>query len=189
TADLADSLGLGRPRGALIAEIARGGPADQSGFRDGDVIIAVDGFDIEQPSAFDFRLATKAIGATAAVRFFRDGRTEDMTITLSAPPDAGQPATVTGNTRFAGTTAETVTPAVAQELGLPFDAVGVLVRSVEPGSPADDMGLRVGDLIVSLNGNRTDSAEAFARAAAGRPGLWRVVLQRGGRTIRAEVSG
>jgi serine protease Do len=189
TADLADSLGLGRPRGALIAEIARGGPADQSGFRDGDVILAVDGFDIEQPSAFDFRLATKAIGATAAVRFFRDGRTEDKTITLSAPPDAGQPVTVTGNTRFSGTTAETVTPAVAQELGLPFDAIGVLVRAVEPGSPADDMGLRVGDLIVSLNGNRTDTAEAFARAAAGRPGLWRVVLQRGGRTIRAEVSG
>jgi len=189
TADLADSLGLGRPRGALISELAKGGPAEQAGFADGDVILAVDGFNIEQPSAFDFRLATKAVGATADVQFFRNGKTEDKRITLAAAPDAGQPVAVTGNTRFAGTTAETVTPAVAQELGLPFDTRGVVIRAVEPGSPADDMGLVAGDLIVSLNGKVTDSADAFADTAKGRPDSWRVVLQRGGRTIRAEVSG
>jgi len=189
TADLADSLGLGRARGALIAEVARGGPADAAGFRDGDVILAFDGFTIEQPSAFDFRLATKAIGDTAAIQFFRNGKVEEKQITLTGAPDPGKPVTVTGNTRFAGTTAETVTPAVAQELGLPFDTRGVIVRSVEPGSPADDMGIVPGDLIISLNGKATDSAEAFANASKGRPGSWRVVLQRGGRIIRAEVSG
>jgi serine protease Do len=189
TADLADSLGLGRPRGALISELAPGGPAAQAGFRDGDVILAVDGFTIEQPSAFDFRLATKAVGDTADVQFFRNGKTEGKTITLAAAPEGGQPVTVTGNTRFAGTSAETVTPAVAQELGLPFETRGVVIRAVAPGSPADDMGLVAGDLIVSLNGKATDTAEAFAQIAKARPGSWRVVLQRGGRTIRAEVSG
>jgi serine protease Do len=189
TADLADSLGLGRPRGALISELARGGPAEAAGFRDGDVMLSVDGFNIEQPSAFDFRLATKAIGDTADVQFFRDGKVEGVKITLVAPPDSGTPVTVSGNTRFAGTTAETVTPAVAQELGLPFDTRGVVVRSVEPGSPADDMGLVAGDLIISLNGKDTDTAHSFGDTAKGRPDSWRVVLQRGGRTIRAEVSG
>jgi len=189
TADLADSLGLGRPRGALISELAKGGPAEAAGFQDGDVILAVDGFNIEQPSAFDFRLATKAVGDTADVQFFRNGKTEDKRITLAAAPDAGKPVTVNGNTRFSGTTAETVTPAVAQELGLPFDTRGVVIRAVEPGSPADDMGLVAGDLIVSLNGKPTDTADAFADTAKGRPDSWRVVLQRGGRTIRAEVSG
>ncbi len=189
TSDLADSLGLGRPRGALISELAKGGPAEAAGFRDGDVILAVDGFNIEQPSAFDFRLATKAVGDKARVQFFRNGRTEDTEIILAAAPNGGQPVTVSGNTRFAGTTAETVTAAVAQELGLPFETRGVIIRAVEPGSPADDMGLRPGDLVISLNGKATETASAFADAAKGRPSSWRVVLQRGGRTIRAEVSG
>ena len=66
---------------------------------------------------------------------------------------------------------------------------GVVVRSIGPGSPADDMGLRVGDLILNLNGKDTADAATFAKAADGRPNGWRVVLQRGGRIIRAEVSG
>jgi Do/DeqQ family serine protease len=189
TSDLADGLGLGRPRGALISELAPDGPAAKAGFKDGDVILAVDGFNVEQPSAFDFRLATKAVGTTAEIQYFRNGKTETKTITLAAPPDGGQPVTVTGNTRFAGTTAQTVTPAVAQELGLPFNARGVIVRSVEPGSPADDMGLRAGDLIVSLNGKDTTDAASFAKLVDGRPNSWRIVLQRGGRMIRAEVGG
>jgi serine protease Do len=66
---------------------------------------------------------------------------------------------------------------------------GVVVRSVEPGSPADDMGLRAGDLILSLNGKEMGDAGTFAKTANARPDSWRVVLQRGGRIIRAEVSG
>lgn len=189
TADLADSLGLGQARGALISELAPGGPAQKAGFQDGDVILTVDGFAIEQPSAFDFRLATKPIGATADLTFFRGGKTEDKVITLEAPPDAGKPVAVSGNTRFSGTSVETVTPAVAQDLGLPYDTHGVLVSSVTAGSPADDMGLKAGDLILSLNGSATADAETFGKLANARPQSWRVVLQRGGRTVRAEVSG
>lgn len=189
TADLADSLGLGQARGALISELAPGGPAEKAGFADGDVILSVDGFNIEQPSAFDFRLATKPVGATADLQYFRAGKTGDKIITLEAPPGASQPVTVSGNTRFAGTSVETVTPAVAQELGLPYDTHAVLVRGVESGSPADDMGLRAGDLIISLNGDPTADAESFGKLANDRPQSWRVVLQRGGRIVRAEVSG
>ena len=189
TTDLADSLGLGHARGALISELAPDGPAEKAGFEDGDVILAVDGFAIEQPSAFDFRLATKPVGSTANIQYFRNGKSEDKVITLEAPPAGGDPVTVSGNTRFAGTSVETVTAAVAQELGLPFDVRAVVVRSIAPNSPADDMGLRAGDLILSLNGQEITDAETFGKLANDRPRSWRVVLQRGGRTIRAEVSG
>jgi len=189
TSDLADSMGLGLARGALIAELAPNGPAARAGFEDGDVILSVDGFAIEQPSAFDFRLATKPVGSTAEVEYFRNGQTLKQTVTLEAPAAAGDPVTVSGNTRFAGTTAETVTPAVAQEMGLPFDTHAALVRTVEPNSPADDMGLRAGDLIIQLNGTDITDAESFGRIANDRPRSWQVVLQRGGRIVRAEVSG
>ena len=189
SSDIANSIGLGRPRGALIAEMAPGGPAEQAGFRDGDVILAVDGFDVDQPSAFDFRLATKQVGSSVAVKIFRGGREASITLPLTAAPDGGAPVTISGNTRFAGTTVATITPAMAQELGLAFETQGVVIRAVEQNSPADDVGLRVGDMILSLNDTAITDAETFARIANDRPRSWRVVLQRGGRTIRAEIGG
>lgn len=189
TADLADSLGLGHARGALISELAKGGPAERAGFRDGDVILSVDGFDIEQPSAFDFRLATKQVGAKAEVSYFRDRQQRSASITLEAPPQAGQPVELSGNTRFSGVTVETVTAAVAQDLGLPFDARGVVVKDVVANSPADDMGLRAGDIILNLNGQDIVDAETFKRIANNRPRAWRIELQRNGRVVRAQVSG
>ena len=189
TSDLADSLGLGHARGALISEMAKDGPAEKAGFKDGDVILSVDGFEIEQPSAFDFRLATKQVGATAEIEYFRDGKSAKTTITLAAPPKGDDPIKLSGNTRFSGTTVETVTPAVAQDLSLPYDTKGVLIKDVEAGSPADDMGLRAGDLILNLNGQDVTDAETFKRIANDRPRSWRIELQRAGRTIRAQVSG
>jgi serine protease Do len=187
--DLADSLGLGRPRGALISEEAPDGPARKDGFEDGDVILAVDGFNIEQPSAFDFRLATKKVGDSADIAYFRNGKEQHKTIVLAAPPPSGGPQAIDGNTRFAGTTVETVTPAVAQDLGLPYSFKGVVVRAIKGGSPADDMGLKPGDLILTLNGQETTDADTFRKIANARPNTWRITLQRGNRTFRAEVSG
>src|SRR5690606_31312276 len=73
TADIAESLGLEVPRGALVTEVAPGSTAERAGFRAGDVILSVDGFEVQQPSAFDFRLATKRIGAEVEIGYFRDG--------------------------------------------------------------------------------------------------------------------
>jgi Do/DeqQ family serine protease len=187
SADIADSLGLDAPRGALITEVAAGSSAERSGFLPGDVILSADGFPIQQPSAFDFRLATKQIGSSVSVTYFRDGREATATVALEAPP--GEMVAVDGNTRFRGTIVETLNPATAQELGLPFDSRGVVVRDVVPGSPADDMGLRPGDIILSLNGRDTVDAETFASVANARPQAWQIVLQRRGRVFRSIVSG
>ena len=189
TTDLANSLGLAAPRGALITEVAPGSSADRAGFRSGDVILRIDGFDVLQPSAFDFRLATRAVGSEVTVTYFRSGGELEATFTLEAPPGAGETITIEGNTRFAGASVETLTPAGAQDLGLPFDARGVLVRDVAAGSPADGMGLRPGDVIFGLNGRDIEDAAAFRELARGRPNAWQIVLQRDGRTIRSVVSG
>ena len=97
--------------------------------------------------------------------------------------------TTVGNTRFAGLTVETVSPAIAQELGLPFNTQGVVVRQVAQGSPAQRMGLEAGDVILNLNGRDMTDAKTFRDFADARPDGWDIVLQRGGRTFRSFVSG
>ena len=79
--------------------------------------------------------------------------------------------------------------AIAQELGLPFNTRGVVVRSVEQGSPAQRMGLEVGDIILNLNGRDMTDARTFQSIAQNRPDGWQIVLQRGGRTFSSFVSG
>lgn len=191
SSDIADSLGLDRPRGALITELAAGGPAEKAGFEVGDVILSVDGVDVDQPSAFDFRLATKPVGQKVAVGIERNRQASTLEITLEAAPGADGSAqiTVDGDTRFAGASVETVSPAIAQELGLPFNARGVAVRSVAAGSPADRMGLRSGDLILNINGQDMVDAEAFKTLVSRRANGWQIVLQRGGSVFRSYVSG
>lgn len=190
TSDIASGLGLDRVRGTIITEIAPGGPAERAGFKTGDVILAADGFAINQPSAFDFRLATRKLGTEVKIDYMRSGKEGAITLKLEGAPVASDAtASLDGNTRFAGVTVETVNPAIAQELGLPFNARGVVVRSVEQGSPAQRMGLETGDVILNLNGRDMTDAKAFRDIADARPDGWQIVLQRGGRTFRSFVSG
>ena len=106
-----------------------------------------------------------------------------------AAPDAGETADITGNTRFAGTTVEVLTPALAQEMKLPFDSSGIVVSRVAQGSPADRMGLRAGDIIVAINGQRINDVGTFKALVSTRTDGWQIVLQRGGQTIQSFVSG
>lgn len=190
TADIAASMGMAAPHGALITDLAPGGPAQRDGFNVGDAITAIDGIAIDDPSAFNFRLATRPIGQKAVLTRLRNGKSEDVAITVEAAPSLAMvTATVTGNSRFAGTTVSGITPALAEEKGLPYDASGVIVTAVEPGSPAEQMGLAVDDIIISLNDRKFADAKAFQQFASQRPNTWQIILQRDGRTIRSIVGG
>lgn len=191
TPDIADSLGMAAAHGALIAEVAPEGPAARAGFEAGDVILSVDGVVIADPSAFNFRLATKPIGQSATLERLRGGSTQNVAVPVEPPPEvrADMIASVNGNSRFAGTTVRQLDAALAEAKGLPYDARGVMVTAVAPGSPAEQMGLLVGDIILALNDNRMDTASIFADTASRRVRTWQVILQREGRITRSIVSG
>jgi serine protease Do len=191
TSDIAAGLGLERVQGVILTELAPGGPADRAGFRAGDVITAVEGFAVGQPSAFDFRLATHPIGSTVAIDYVRRRQPGTIQLTLEGAPGIGPDASavLTGNTRFAGVTVETMNPAIAQELGLAFNARGVVVRAVQPGSPGQRLGIETGDVILNLNGRDMTDAKTFEQFATARPDTWQITLQRGGRVFRSVVNG
>ncbi|WP_193335656.1 Do family serine endopeptidase [Devosia beringensis] len=190
-ADIAASLGMAAPHGALITEVAPDGPAARAGFASGDVIVSVDGTAVNDPSSFNFRLATKPIGEVAALERLRGGVTEPVGFTVEAAPvlDDSQRASITGNSRFGGTSVAQVNPALAEAKGMPYDAQGVIITAVEPGSPAEQMGLQVDDVILSLNEVLMESAKAFADTASQRVRTWQIILQRDGRITRSIVSG
>jgi len=191
SADLADSLGLDRPRGAIITELAPGSTAEKAGFKAGDVILSVDGTEIAQPSAFDFRLATKPVGQSVRIGFERDRKEQTVDVVLEAAPgsDGSGIVEISGDTRFAGSSVETLSPSVADEMGLPFNAKGVVVKAVTDGSPANRMGLQAGDIIMSINGQDMTDAKAFKTLVSKRTDGWQIVIQRDGRAFRSFVSG
>ena len=189
TTDIADSLSIDPPHGALITEIAADSPAAKAGLQAGDAIVQIDGVDVDAPQGFDFRFATKDIGTTTKLTFVRSGQTYETDVAIAAAPKSGETADITGNTRFAGTTVEVLTPALAQEMGLPFDETGIVVSRVAEGSPADRMGLRAGDIIVAINGQRINEVGTFKSLVSTRTNGWQIVIQRDGQTIQSFVSG
>jgi serine protease Do len=189
TTDIADSLAIDPPHGALVAEVAPDSPAAKAGLKPGDAIIKIDGVDVDAPQGFDFRFATKDVGTQTDLTYVRSGQVADVKVDVAAAPAGGGTADITGDTRFAGTTVEVLTPALAQDMKLPFDATGIVVSHVAAGSPADRMGLRAGDIIVAINGQRINDVGTFKSLVSTRTDGWQIVLQRGGQTIQSFVSG
>ncbi len=162
TTDIADSLNIDPPHGALITEVAPDSPAAKAGLKSGDAIIKIDGIDVDAPQGFDFRFATKEIGKEADITYERGGKTGDVEVAVAAASGAAeQTATIGGNTRFAGTTVSALTPPLAQDLNLPFDSKGIVVTDVAQGSPADEMGLRKGDIVLSIDGRQIEDVGTF----------------------------
>src|SRR6266436_5300530 len=87
TSEIAESLGLKRPTGALVASLTAGSPAARAGLKTGDLITSIDGQEVEDPNAFDYRFATKSLGGSARVGIVRSGREAAITVALEPLPD------------------------------------------------------------------------------------------------------
>lgn len=191
TADMAESLGLDRPAGALVSSVVADSPAAASGLKPGDVITAVDGVAVDDPDGFGFRFATKPIGGNISITILRAGRKLVLPTRLMAAPETRPRETlkIGGRTPFTGITAMNLSPAVAEELSLNFDSEGVVVAAVEPGSPAQEFGFQKGDILLAVNGTRVTSPKVFDELVRGRGYGWRLSLNRGGQVINTIIGG
>lgn len=180
TVEIAQGLGLSRPNGVLIGEVYRGGPSDRAGLRAGDVVLAIDGREVNDPQALRFRIATRKLGDTARVDISRRGQRQSLQIALTeAPENPPRDRTqLTGNQPLAGATVANLSPAFAEEIGIDTLERGVIVADIAPGSPAYRLRVRPGDIIVKINNQ--DVADVRGLQALLRGGSqWTVVLRRG----------
>ena len=191
TKDIADSIGLERPSGALIANIAPNGPADQGGLKRGDVITAIDGQSVDDAGGVGFRLGVKPLGGAAAVTALRSGKSVTATVKLVAAPETPPRDAIRIKSRspFEGALVENVSPAVSEELSLENVDDGVVVAEIAPDSLAANLGVQKGDVVREVNGAKIVSTHDLETAASQRPRLWDLAIERGGQMIRTRIGG
>ncbi len=190
TADLADSMKLKRPAGALIADVTPGSPAAQAGLKAGDVIISVDNQAVDDVNAFDYRFATKPLGGTATLVLLRDGHELSAKVALrTAPSTPRDEITIHTRSPFSGAKVANLSPALADELQLQNADEGVAIVDVDNGSYASNLGFRRGDIVLSVNGERIAKTRDLERATERPRNSWQIVIRRGGQQISAVFNG
>ena len=191
SSDLVDSLGLDRPVGALIASVVDKSPAADAGLKAGDVILAVDGQQVDDPDGFGFRFATKPLGGAATLTVLRGGKKLSIPVKLTQAPETRPRDTLTlkGRWPLAGATVMNVSPAVADELSADIGYDGVVVSDVTQGSAAAELGLKKGDVILEVDENKVKSTRDLEKLAKPRQYYWKLVVQRGGEVLTTAVGG
>jgi S1-C subfamily serine protease len=190
TPEIADSMTLKRPVGALIASVIPNGPAAKAGLKAGDVIVSVDGQTVDDTNAFDYRFATKPLGGTAQFGVLRAGRDVVAAVALQTAPEMPRDEiTIRSRSPFSGAKVANLSPALADELQLQNVDDGVVILDVDNGSYASNLGFQRGDVIAEVNGERIDKTRDLDRVSKEPKGSWRIGIVRGGQKISAVFGG
>jgi Do/DeqQ family serine protease len=190
TPEIAESLGLRSPTGALVASVVANSPAARAGLKSSDLITAIDGQTVEDPNAFDYRFATHPLGGTAQVDIQRGGKPYRVNVALETAPDAGRNEIVlTSRSPFQGARVANISPAVADEMHLDADTEGVVVTEIADDSTAANVGFQKGDIIVAVNNTKVAKTSDLERATSQSARVWRITLVRGGQQINVTLGG
>jgi len=182
---MAAALGLDRSKGAVINDIYPRGPADRAGLEKGDVILSIEGTEVNDDSGLRFKLATLRRGQNAKVQVWRDGRERTYNVRADTPQEspARDERKLEGYHPLDGAVVVNMSPALGEELGFDPYVQGVMVLKVERGSAANYNRLRPGDFIVGIGEDDIDSARQLDALllSSGNDKDWDISVDRNGR--------
>ena len=182
TEELAKSFGLKEAKGALVNDVIKGSPADKAGIRQGDVITALNGSEVKDPSHLQRLVAEAGIGKAAKITIFRDGKPIELSITLASADSAPKH-------RKKADRGGSPQDGEADLLGLIVQnndqGDGVVVIDAVRGGIAAESGIRRGDVIVSINRKRTANTTEYSRMIeqSSRSGSLTILVRRGDASI------
>ncbi|WP_009870202.1 DegQ family serine endoprotease [Paramagnetospirillum magnetotacticum] len=191
TADLAQAMKLPRPVGVLVNHISPDSPAQRAGLADGDVIVAVEGREVDDTEGMRFRLATLAIGSEARLTVLRGGVERILTVRLVAPPEnpPRDKTEINGRNPFSGTTLVNLNPALAEELGINSSLTGVMILAIKRGSVANRLGLQPGDMLIKINERAIASVADARRSLDAESARWAITIKRNGEVMSLVLGG
>jgi len=168
TKDVAESIGLGKPAGAMVRSVAKDGPADKAGIEAGDIITKVDGKTVEKSGELPRIIGAIKPGSKSTLQIYRRGSAKDVNVTVVEFEDdrpqqlaRAEPGTPPAAKSALGLTVSDLTDAQRKELRI---RGGVRVEAVD--GAAARAGLREGDVILSLDNTEVTDAKQFAALSA-----------------------
>jgi serine protease Do len=185
TPEIAKSLGLPKPEGALVADVTAGGPAEKAGVKQGDVILSYAGHDIAKLRDLPLAVAETPVGQKAQVKLWRDGHEQSLEPTIAAmPANPQQMAQKDGDASETalGLSLAPLTSELRQQLHIGKTVKGVVVTGVAANSPLAQLGVTRGDVIEAINRAPATSPEEAAKqlAAAGKEANVLLLINRRG---------
>jgi len=176
TPEIAESLGLDDARGALVASVTKGGPAEDADVKAGDVILSFNGRDIGEMRELPRVVAETEVGSKVDVELWRDGKAVDVSVKLGELEEAEDSGLLAADTpsphsgapdqgtAVLGLTVQTITPELAATFDLAEDSQGVVITAVDADSDAAEKGLRPGNVIVEVNQTPVSAAADVSKA-------------------------
>ncbi|HVN75855.1 MAG TPA: Do family serine endopeptidase [Thermoanaerobaculaceae bacterium] len=158
--------------GALVESVNKGGPADKSDLKAGDVVVAVGGVPIKETRQLIDRVSATAPGQKIDLEVVRDGKHVTVPVVLGERPttegdEASSPAKEDTPSSKLGIDVDDISARARRQFELPNDIQGVVITDVTDLSPADEAGLRAGDVIMRVNSHDVSSQQEFSDAIAG----------------------
>lgn len=176
TPDIAESMGLDKPRGALVADVTTGSPSDKAGIDAGDVIVQFDGRTIADSKELPRVVGETEVGKEVSVKVIRDGKEMDVKVTLGrledgekivAKQDTAKPAPAPATITILGMTVSEFTPELRSKFKSDEKIAGALVTEVAKEGPAVDKGIEAGDVILEAGGKPVTSSGDVSAAIEG----------------------
>lgn len=192
TEDLAKSLGLAGAKGALVAEVVDGSPADKAGVKRGDVITGFAGKEISDIHQLTSLVAVTPVGQEAPLKIKRDGKDMTLKVKVGKLESKEPAATQTEQTSQGkwGLQLQQLTPDLARQLGSKAKG-GVVVAGVQSGSPAEDAAIQRGDIILEIDRHQVkDVADAKEKIEkAGKKDSLLLLVEREGKSLYIVLKG
>jgi serine protease Do len=166
-----DAFELPSRDGAFVEMVEKDGPAQKAGLKEGDTITEVGGSKVKQTRDLIDKVSNQAPGSKVELTVLREGKRTNVTVTLGERPGSEDTAETTGGATTPssklGLEVEEISARTRRMFDLPRDLDGVVITEVTDLSPADDEGLRPGDVVTKVNGKEIASASDFKSALGG----------------------